>query len=271
LDFVYARGVYSSSGSVDEIAIYSVYGKQTISTGSKVTPFGFQGSYTDSTALLYLINRYYDPATGQFVSVDPMVNETNQPYAYAGDDPVNGVDPSGLLPFGLSDEGSLSIDEILQNPQLVKDLNPEEVLTQIGGVPDGWQVSPANGQTVPGWKIFQLKPSGVRIGNQIRWNITNSDDHPDQPQWTVTNSGTKTRVPGGEWANGPEEYVGNSNEPDVGPCDASMNSSLGNVILAGCGIPDGGFGEDPFGDDEVIPTAFDGFNPCVYVRQETTV
>jgi RHS repeat-associated protein len=117
LDFVYARGVYSSSGSVDEIAIYSVYGKQTISTGSKVTPFGFQGSYTDSTALLYLINRYYDPATGQFVSVDPMVNETNQPYAYAGDDPVNGVDPSGLLPFGLSDEGSLSIDEILQNPQ----------------------------------------------------------------------------------------------------------------------------------------------------------
>jgi hypothetical protein len=25
-----------------------------------------------------------------------MVNETNQPYAYAGDDPVNGVDPSGL-------------------------------------------------------------------------------------------------------------------------------------------------------------------------------
>jgi hypothetical protein len=42
------------------------------------------------------INRYYDPATGQFVSVDPMVNETNQPYAYAGDDPVNGVDPAGL-------------------------------------------------------------------------------------------------------------------------------------------------------------------------------
>jgi hypothetical protein len=46
--------------------------------------------------LIYLINRYYDPATGQFVSVDPMVNETNQPYAYAGDDPVNGVDPMGL-------------------------------------------------------------------------------------------------------------------------------------------------------------------------------
>jgi uncharacterized protein RhaS with RHS repeats len=45
------------------------------------------------------INRYYDPATGQFVSVDPMVSETNQPYAYAGDDPVDGADPLGLNPF----------------------------------------------------------------------------------------------------------------------------------------------------------------------------
>jgi hypothetical protein len=48
------------------------------------------------------INRYYDPSTGQFVSVDPMVNETNQPYLYAGDDPVNAVDPDGLSPCGLN-------------------------------------------------------------------------------------------------------------------------------------------------------------------------
>jgi hypothetical protein len=46
------------------------------------------------------INRYYDPATGQFVSVDPMVNETDQPYAYAEDDPVNAVDPSGDGGYG---------------------------------------------------------------------------------------------------------------------------------------------------------------------------
>jgi len=43
-----------------------------------------------------LVGRYYDPATGQFLSVDPMVDETGQPYAYAGDDPVNASDPSGL-------------------------------------------------------------------------------------------------------------------------------------------------------------------------------
>ena len=30
------------------------------------------------------VGRYYDPATGQFLSVDPLVDETGQPYAYAG-------------------------------------------------------------------------------------------------------------------------------------------------------------------------------------------
>ena len=42
------------------------------------------------------MNRYYDPVTGQFLSLDPLVDETGQSYAYTGDDPVDGVDPSGL-------------------------------------------------------------------------------------------------------------------------------------------------------------------------------
>lgn len=42
------------------------------------------------------INRYYDPTTGQFLSVDPIVDVTEQPYAYVNGDPVNGSDPLGL-------------------------------------------------------------------------------------------------------------------------------------------------------------------------------
>lgn len=42
------------------------------------------------------IHRYYDPTTSQFISVDPAVNLTHSPYAYAGNDPVNATDPSGL-------------------------------------------------------------------------------------------------------------------------------------------------------------------------------
>jgi hypothetical protein len=39
--------------------------------------------------------RWYDPATGQFLSVDPLVATTNQPYQYAGDNPVSNTDTTG--------------------------------------------------------------------------------------------------------------------------------------------------------------------------------
>ena len=42
------------------------------------------------------VHRYYDPATAQFLSVDPLDSQTRTPYAYAGSDPVNGSDPLGL-------------------------------------------------------------------------------------------------------------------------------------------------------------------------------
>jgi hypothetical protein len=46
------------------------------------------------------VGRYYDPATGQFLSVDQLVVMTGQPYAYAGDDPINVTDAVGMDPFG---------------------------------------------------------------------------------------------------------------------------------------------------------------------------
>ena len=60
------------------------------------TPFGFAGAYADPTGLASLINRYYDPVTGQFISVDPELASTWQAYSYADGDPVVRTDPSGL-------------------------------------------------------------------------------------------------------------------------------------------------------------------------------
>jgi RHS repeat-associated protein len=91
------QGVYSSTGALQELALYSLYGVQTIMSGAKVTPFGYQGSYTDLTGLIYLINRYYDPTTDEFLSIDPDVALTDQPYLYTGDDPLNLNDPLGDL------------------------------------------------------------------------------------------------------------------------------------------------------------------------------
>ena len=46
-------------------------------------------------SLTFAINRYYDPATNQFLSVDPLVGETGQPYVYSNDNPLNEADPLG--------------------------------------------------------------------------------------------------------------------------------------------------------------------------------
>ena len=72
-------------------------GTLTGSTGSVTTPLGFAGEYTDAeTGFVYLRNRYYDPATGQFISRDPLTAITRSPYGYVGGNPLNRTDPLGL-------------------------------------------------------------------------------------------------------------------------------------------------------------------------------
>lgn len=89
----------------DTLASYffTPYGNDTLTGGSPsvlaANPFGLQGGYTDhESGLVYLINRYYEPATAQFLNRDPLTGITGQPYTYASDDPVNNNDPTGLMP-----------------------------------------------------------------------------------------------------------------------------------------------------------------------------
>jgi RHS repeat-associated protein len=48
------------------------------------------------TGVIYLRARYYDPATSQFLSRDPLVALTRAHYSYAAGNPLNQTDPSGL-------------------------------------------------------------------------------------------------------------------------------------------------------------------------------
>ncbi len=45
--------------------------------------------------LYYLRTRYYNPLSGRFTGVDPLTDQGQPRYAYAGADPVNGIDPMG--------------------------------------------------------------------------------------------------------------------------------------------------------------------------------
>jgi RHS repeat-associated protein len=91
------RGIVNSAGSLIASTSYDAWGDPETSNGLvNYTPFGYAGGYTDPTGLVYLIYRYYDPSTGQFISVDPALSQTLQSYSYANGDPVLNADPTGL-------------------------------------------------------------------------------------------------------------------------------------------------------------------------------
>jgi hypothetical protein len=50
-------------------------------------------------------NRYYDPTTDQFLSVDPDVTTTDKPYVFTNDDSLNVEDPAGLDPIEADPSG----------------------------------------------------------------------------------------------------------------------------------------------------------------------
>jgi RHS repeat-associated protein len=95
------RLLTGSTGKTEGSYSYSAYGTLEHS-GTATTPLGYDGEYTSSdTGLIYLRARTYDPATAQFLTVDPAVSLTRAPYNYAGDNPVNRRDPDGLSAEGL--------------------------------------------------------------------------------------------------------------------------------------------------------------------------
>jgi RHS repeat-associated protein len=110
------REQLASSGIVTGSMTYSSYGAPCADC-SISTPFGFEGGYTDATDLVYLVHRYYDPTTAQFLSVDPLVTQTQRPYSYVDGDPVNSTDPSGLRGAGHLTPRAVCEDEHATNMQ----------------------------------------------------------------------------------------------------------------------------------------------------------
>ena len=90
------RLLTSASGTVAGTYSYGPYGTATYSCPSQqasqcaTTAIQYRGQYTDSASRdLYLGSRYYNPATGQYLTPAPATANALAPYTFADDDPVN--------------------------------------------------------------------------------------------------------------------------------------------------------------------------------------
>ena len=81
--------------------LYDAYGNQQTETTTDINPFRYCGEYYDAeTGFIYLRARYYDPTIGRFISEDPIRDGLNW-YAYANNNPVMFVDPSGEISISI--------------------------------------------------------------------------------------------------------------------------------------------------------------------------
>jgi RHS repeat-associated protein len=97
--------------------------------------------YADAeTGFAYLRARYYDPGTGQFLSVDPAFMLTGFRYGHVDGNPLNGSDPSGLCGMVLG-------------PVLVMSCPPPTAVREVLGQP-GAVRGPVNTGTPPALDLW---------------------------------------------------------------------------------------------------------------------
>jgi RHS repeat-associated protein len=90
--------VLDNNGNIIGSQLYGPYGNPRYTYGTLPTSIGFTGQQADSvTGLDYYNARYYDPAVGQFLSVDVVQGNAQgtNPYTYVGDNPESRTDPTG--------------------------------------------------------------------------------------------------------------------------------------------------------------------------------
>jgi RHS repeat-associated protein len=86
----------NSSGSLATMYSYDPFGNTTTAGATSANPSQYTGRENEGNGLYFYRNRYYSPTLGRFISEDPAEAGDNF-YIYADDDPIDWVDPLGLV------------------------------------------------------------------------------------------------------------------------------------------------------------------------------
>ncbi|WP_371790433.1 hypothetical protein OG285_06145 [Streptomyces sp. NBC_01471] len=102
VQFINQSTVQSTVYSYDPYGAYQT--DQATGTAAAQNPYRFVGgTYDRTTGYIKYGQRWYDPTTGRFTTQDALTfiadPANGNRYAYAGDDPINNFDPTGMFDF----------------------------------------------------------------------------------------------------------------------------------------------------------------------------
>ncbi|MCX6060708.1 MAG: DUF4150 domain-containing protein [Campylobacterales bacterium] len=158
---------------------YDIYG--TITKSEKIAqtlnPYGYTSREFDTDDLYYYRARYYDPTIGRFITPDPigfLSGDTNF-YRYVGNDPVNFIDPSGLIANmagALAQLASINRGHSDGNPfnGIVPDTSIPKPAVPNSTIPQGKTVTQASkpkAAQVPSKTAQTNKGDGVKIKGDV--------------------------------------------------------------------------------------------------------
>lgn len=92
----------AGTGVIAQRMDYDAFGNVTLDTNPGFQPFGFAGGlYDPDTGLVRFGARDYDPEVGRWTAKDPIgfAGEDTNLYGYVFADPINLIDPTGLICF----------------------------------------------------------------------------------------------------------------------------------------------------------------------------
>ena len=156
------------SNSVGAWSVYDSFGNpQTSQTNTNLinySSYSQQGRETNTTGLILMGARVYNPETNQFTSKDPIKGGNENPYTYPND-PINGSDFFGLnllFDIGVIVVGALVTSAICAATAIVGCLVGSIVVGAVGGfMQAGVKIKEQN---IPKSKIWSTLGNGALLG-----------------------------------------------------------------------------------------------------------
>lgn len=186
------RQLVDANGTVTLAKSYEPYGQMLSSVGSASLNYSYTGEW-ESQGLIDLRSRFYSPYLNQFIQPDPIVPNPYQPqqwnrYSYVGGNPVNYVDPSGMLRCFKDEEAECLV-----------------ISTNLLGKAQAIQGRVRTGATLPVEGFAELVGKAYEdFGNDYRgmmWGLTRVIDGMDpnrkMPVWYQ--GWKQIRIPSNEW------------------------------------------------------------------------